>query len=238
MTGSRNSMALAATAFVVALAACSLEVNVQIDRDEEGVASIDAGLSADFPANPFASNRATSPTPPRVPPPAPAPDPPEAVSPSAPAVPLPPAPPLFQAPVPNVVDGVVRDALWRRDLRVESRWVEIPQPGEAEVGPGDGPRFTPFTVAPRITNRLQVVEAMERAYPSELKSEGIGGTVRVYFFIDDRGDVKDIRIDQRSYHRDLDEAALAVARQYRFSPAENRGEPVAVWVSFPITFQP
>lgn len=237
MRRSRNLVAVMATAVVAALAACSLEVNVQVDRDEEGVASIDAGLSADFPANPFRSDKESMP---RVRDLDAVPLPPErdAVVPSAPAVPLPPAPPLFQAPVPTVVDGAVRDALWRRDLNVESKWVEIPQPPESEVGPGDGPRFTPFTVAPRIENKLGVVEALERAYPRGLKEAGIGGTVRVYFFIDADGTVGQILMDQASRHRAIDRAAMQVASEYRFHPALNRGEPVAVWVSFPITFRP
>ena len=36
----------------------------------------------------------------------------------------------------------------------------------------------------------------------------------------------------------MDDAALRVARVYRFSPALNRDERVAVWVTFPITFLP
>lgn len=246
MMGNRYPIVLAAAAFVAALTACSLEVNVQIDRDDEGVASIDAELSADFPANPFGADDAEHPEPPTVveAPPAASgdraepPQRPSTAEPTPPRVPLPPAPPLFQAPVPTVVDGVVRDALWRRDLHVESKWVDIPEPDQAEIGPGDGPRFTPFTVAPRIENRLEVVTAIEEAYPEALKAAGIGGTVRVYFFIDDEGVARDVRIDRRSEYRAIDRAALEVARQYRFTPALNRGEPVAVWVSFPITFQP
>lgn len=101
-----------------------------------------------------------------------------------------------------------------------------------------GPQFTPFTVAPRITNRAEVIEAMEREYPPLLREAGIGGTVRVYFFITETGRVGERRIDQTSGHEALDRAALNVAEVYRFSPALNREDAVPVWVSFPITFQP
>jgi len=78
---------------------------------------------------------------------------------------------------------------------------------------------------------------MEREYPPLLRDAGIGGTVRVYFFIDENGTVQDTRIDQSSGHQALDDAALEVAGIYRFSPALNRDKKVPVWVSFPITFQ-
>ena len=99
------------------------------------------------------------------------------------------------------------------------------------------PTFTPFTVAPSIQNRQEVVRAMEREYPPLLRDAGIGGTVRVYFFIDENGAVQDYRIDQTSGHQALDDAALAVADVYRFTAALNRDKKVPVWVSFPITFQ-
>lgn len=118
----------------------------------------------------------------------------------------------------------------------------IPEPAEpppVRRAPrvSDGPTFTPYTVAPSITNRLEVVQAMAEAYPSLLRDAGIGGTVRVYFFIEADGSVGAVQIDRSSGHAALDDAALRVADVYRFSPAMNREEMVHVWVSFPITFQ-
>lgn len=112
-----------------------------------------------------------------------------------------------------------------------------PPPEEAETDLSSAPTFTPFTVAPSILNRNDVVRAMEREYPPLLRDAGIGGQVRVYFFIDEDGVVQDTRIDQSSGHQALDDAALAVADVYRFSAALNRDKKVPVWVSFPITFQ-
>jgi TonB family protein len=114
--------------------------------------------------------------------------------------------------------------------------VEVPQPNGFDPQTRE-PTFTPFTVAPSIRNRREVVEAMNAEYPPLLREAGVGGTVRVYFFIGEEGRVEHTRIDQSSGHEALDEAALRVASVYRFSPALNRDEPVPVWVSFPITFQ-
>jgi protein TonB len=112
-----------------------------------------------------------------------------------------------------------------------------PPPSEVATDLSAAPTFTPFTVAPDILNRTEVVRAMEREYPPLLRDAGIGGTVRVYFFIDEEGTVKDRRIDVSSGHQALDDAAMAVAEVYRFSPALNRDKKVPVWVSFGITFQ-
>ncbi len=112
-----------------------------------------------------------------------------------------------------------------------------PPPEEQATDLSAAPTFTPFTVAPSIQNRQEVVRAMEREYPPLLRDAGIGGTVRVYFFIDENGTVQDYRIDQSSGHQALDDAALAVADVYRFTAALNRDKKVPVWVSFPITFQ-
>jgi TonB family protein len=108
-----------------------------------------------------------------------------------------------------------------------------PPAGDIEAGP----TFTPFTVAPSITNREEIIRTMNESYPPLLRDAGIGGTVRVFFFIGADGIVEQVRMDQSSGHPALDEAAMNVAGAYRFSPARNGDDPVPVWVSFPITFQ-
>lgn len=156
------------------------------------------------------------------------------------------------------VAGIYRfDPARNRDKKVEA-WVSFPlvfQVGEAErrkvllnpevEPPVDapppsverGPSFTPFTVAPSILNRAEVIAAMAREYPPLLREAGVAGTVRVYFLIGDDGSVVDVRLDRGSGHEALDDAALRVAKVYRFSPALNKDEKVPVWVSFPITFK-
>jgi len=99
------------------------------------------------------------------------------------------------------------------------------------------PAFTPFTVAPSIMNRSEVVQAMTDSYPPLLRDAGVGGTARVYFFINKEGVVEQVRLDSSSGHDALDDAALNVAGAFRFTPALHFDEPVPAWVSFPITFQ-
>lgn len=99
------------------------------------------------------------------------------------------------------------------------------------------PMFTPFTVAPSIVNRMDIIKAMEEAYTPEMREARMVGTVRVYFFISDEGRVERTLVDNSSGIPELDDAALKVAGVYRFSPALNKDIKVPVWVSFPITFR-
>lgn len=101
----------------------------------------------------------------------------------------------------------------------------------------DEPSFTPYTDPPRLLNVDEVREALIRAYPARLRDAGIGGRVNVWFYIDDTGTVRRRLLDQGSGNEQLDQAAMSVAEVFRFSAALNREQPVAVWVSLPITFQ-
>jgi len=100
-----------------------------------------------------------------------------------------------------------------------------------------GPQFTPYTVKPDVKNRQVVGRALQREYPTLLRDAGIGGTVNVWFFINEEGAVVETQIDQSSGHTALDEAALRVADVFEFTPALNRDKRVPVWVSIAITFE-
>ncbi|MYG22157.1 MAG: M56 family metallopeptidase, partial [Gemmatimonadetes bacterium] len=109
---------------------------------------------------------------------------------------------------------------------------------ESEAGVADlsaGPRFTPYTVAPDRINDAEILRALEQEYPPLLRDAGIGGTVHVWFFIDERGVVRNQFVQESSGHQALDQAALRVAPIFRFTPALNRDRAVPVWVTFPIT---
>ncbi len=101
---------------------------------------------------------------------------------------------------------------------------------------GAKPTFTPYEVQPEIRNRSEFVTALEQNYPVPLRDAGIGGTVRLWVFIDESGTVANTQVVGPSEHPMLDEAALASVRVLKFSPAMNRDERVPVWIQFPVTF--
>ncbi len=83
--------------------------------------------------------------------------------------------------------------------------VEVPAPDSAgypvsarEIDIREEPTFTPFTMPPPIVNREEVIRIMTEAYPPLLKDAGVGGTARIWFFINEGGDVGQIRLDQSS----------------------------------------
>ena len=112
-----------------------------------------------------------------------------------------------------------------------------PPPTEAVVMDVSAqPTFTPYEVAPTITNRSTIQSALVREYPALLRDAGIGGTVLMHFFIDNTGSLENVLVAETSGHAQLDEAAMRVADVFEFSPALNRDEVVAVWIQVPITF--
>jgi TonB family protein len=98
------------------------------------------------------------------------------------------------------------------------------------------PTFTPYTVRPDIKNRRDIAEALEAEYPPVLRDAGVGGTIQVWFFIDETGRVARTQINESSGHQALDDAALRVASVIEFTPARKEEKPVPVWISLPITF--
>lgn len=157
-----------------------------------------------------------------------------------PEIEIPPPPEQIARPaVPVVATADIQEDITIAATTFEENPVEDlpPPPEEVEHDISAAPTFTPFTVAPDIKNLAQVQRALEREYPAILRDAGIGGTVQVWFFIDENGRVQRTRVQQSSGHTSLDEAALRVADVFEFTPALNRDKRVPVWVAFPITFQ-
>ena len=99
------------------------------------------------------------------------------------------------------------------------------------------PTFTPREVEPQLRNREDFAATLERLYPAALKQAGIGGRTLLWVFVTEQGLVSAVRIYESSGTPQLDGAAVEAMRTAEFSPAENRGEPVPVWIALPVTFQ-
>lgn len=102
-----------------------------------------------------------------------------------------------------------------------------------------GPHFTPFEIRPQLLNRGDYGQELERGYPPALREAGIGGRVTMWVHIDAEGVVRETEVVNSSGNEELDRVAQEVMRETaRFQPARLRGEPVAVWIQIPVTFQP
>jgi protein TonB len=123
-----------------------------------------------------------------------------------------------------------------------SRAPQLPDGGSTAPVPDrpanpQSPSFTPYEVAPEVTNVEQIRQALTREYPAVLRDAGIGGTVTLWFYVNDQGVVENTQVQQSSGFEELDTAAMNVGQIFGFTPAYDQNRPVAVWISIPITFQ-
>ncbi|MCG8467648.1 MAG: M56 family metallopeptidase [Gemmatimonadetes bacterium] len=122
--------------------------------------------------------------------------------------------------------------------------MDQPSPGAESVAAADAtddpsatPSFIPYDEPPMLQNPGDIVTAMETHYPAELKEAGITGRVELWLYVDETGGVGNQQVKTSSGVLALDEAALEVATDMRFSPAALQGTPTGVWVSQWMAFQ-
>lgn len=90
--------------------------------------------------------------------------------------------------------------------------------------------------APRITNRLQITDAIRDVGRRVGIRDARTLVVMVYVNVD--GGVDDLRVDQSTGDFRLDQELAEIARRVRFRPAMVEGLPVPVWTRFPISVAP
>jgi TonB family protein len=78
---------------------------------------------------------------------------------------------------------------------------------------------------------------VEPEYPSLAREARVDGRVLVQVLVGVDGLVQDVQVDPRHSIPMLDEAVIAAARQWVFTPARVCGRPVAVRVSLPFDFK-
>lgn len=140
---------------------------------------------------------------------------------------------------PTVAKVEVSDELTIAPTTFEANPVESlgPPPAAARPDPSERPRFIPYDTPPRLQNGEEIRRLLVSEYPRALKEAGIGGTVVVWLYVDVSGTVARTLVKESSGSALLDAAAGRVAGRMRFSPAKNRDQATAVWVSQAITFE-
>ena len=79
------------------------------------------------------------------------------------------------------------------------------------------------------------VRTIAPEYPSELRREGVSGLVMVKCTIDVQGNVTETTIEKSS-NAAFEQPAVAAVKKWKFKPAKQDGNPVAIKVSIPIKF--
>ena len=100
-------------------------------------------------------------------------------------------------------------------------------PQQAEKPPVD---MKAVDVEPRL------IKAGTPVYPKDAAKAGQEGTVWVKVWVTAKGEPKDVEV-LKSENPVFNQAALDAAKEYRFTPAEIKGKPVAVWVTIPFKFK-
>lgn len=100
----------------------------------------------------------------------------------------------------------------------------------APVQPSLAKRLTPGMTGPKVISRV------EPAYTEEAKKQRVAGIVILEIDINESGVVTDARV-LKPLPFGLDQAAIEAVRQWRFEPALENGEPVAVKFNITINFK-
>jgi protein TonB len=114
-----------------------------------------------------------------------------------------------------------------------------PTPARTDPGP-------PVTLAPppapapaRVTQaaRPHGGYQVRPTYPVAARRAGAEGTTMLRVHIRADGAVDEVQVSRSAGHVALDDAAAAAVARWRFEPARNGSDPVAVWVLIPVEFR-
>lgn len=100
-----------------------------------------------------------------------------------------------------------------------------------------GPAATPAAEElPPLTKEPTLVDFVQAAYPPEAEAAGLEAKVGLLLEIDETGAVANVTVVRPAGHG-FDEAAVAAARAFRFTPAEDATGPVPVALEFDYGFE-
>ena len=88
---------------------------------------------------------------------------------------------------------------------------------------------------PKLKGGMRALQE-EVDYPDFAKKAGIEGRVFVQFVVDENGNVQDPRVT-RGVHKLLNKEAIRAVKKMKFEPGRQRGKPVKVQMSLPVSFQ-
>jgi protein TonB len=146
-----------------------------------------------------------------------------------------PRPPDYVVPdrvfVPQIVEPLPpepAESTAPRDTTTESN------PSSAEIASREPTPPVPVVVEPEIDPRLGLSEPL---YPSSAIRENVEGTVILWVQVLENGRVGEVRIEQSSGDKRLDESAQRQAKRWRLVAGTRDGVPVVLWKQIPVTFQ-
>lgn len=150
---------------------------------------------------------------------------------------LPPPPPRPSVPVEVSNDVFIEDEFldFSAEIDFDAMAFTAAPPPSAVVEEDDNEIFIVVERMPELVGGL---EALQRniVYPEIARLAGIEGRVTVQFVIDERGNVNN-PVVVRGIGGGCDEAAVEAVKKAKFTPGMQRGRPVKVSYTLPVTFR-
>jgi protein TonB len=150
----------------------------------------------------------------------------------------PPPPPRPPVPVEVPDDEILEDDELDLDASLDIDEVmdlPPPPPPPAEEEEPEPEIFVIVETMPELIGGLQSVQKMI-SYPPIAKKAGVEGRVIVQFVVNEQGNVVD-PVVVRGIGAGCDDEAIRAVSQAKFKPGKQRGKPVKVKMSLPITFK-
>ncbi|TNE73967.1 energy transducer TonB [bacterium] len=147
----------------------------------------------------------------------------------------PPPPPRPPVPVAVQNDEIIEEEILDLDAELDlDAPIDLPPPPP----PAEEEEPDVFVV---VEKRPEIKGGMKELYkyiqyPEIARKAGIEGRVILEFVVDERGKVSGIKV-LRSVGGGLDEAAISAVQKVKFTPGMQRGRPVKVRYTLPVTFK-
>ena len=122
------------------------------------------------------------------------------------------------------------------DVTIDPTTIDMFAEIEPPPPPASAIEFIAYDEEPVPIGGYEAIKKKAR-YPDIAREAGIEGMVIVRAFIDNKGIVREVKIQLGIPNTGLNEAAMSAVKKTRFKPAKQRDKPVGVWISIPITFK-
>jgi len=148
----------------------------------------------------------------------------------------PPPPPRPPVPVEVPNDEVIEDEILDLDAELDLDGpLDLPPPPPSQEEDEEEDFFVVVEQQPELIGGIKGLQEKVE-YPELARRAGIEGRVIIQFIVNENGEVENPRV-LRGIGGGCDEAALKVVKEAKFKPGMQRGRPVRVQYSLPITFK-
>jgi len=148
----------------------------------------------------------------------------------------PPPPPRPPVPVEVPNDEVIEDEILDLDAELDLDGpLDLPPPPPSQEDDEEEDFFVVVEQQPQLIGGIKGLQEKVE-YPELARRAGIEGRVIIQFIVNENGEVENPRV-LRGIGGGCDEAALKVVKEAKFEPGMQRGRPVRVQYSLPITFK-